>query len=91
MRLKATTLKSIARATRRSATVVVMDMSGSMGRSGLYVHVKRMALAMDGLIRRSIRATFAVRRDVHVREAEGLERDRPADAQAGNDFRSLFA
>jgi uncharacterized protein with von Willebrand factor type A (vWA) domain len=35
----------------KCATVVVMDMSGSMGRSGLYVHVKRMALALDGLIR----------------------------------------
>ena len=29
-----------------------MDMSGSMRYGGLYVHVKRMALAMEGLIRR---------------------------------------
>ncbi|MBA4017968.1 MAG: hypothetical protein C0483_12410 [Pirellula sp.] len=42
----------------KCATVVVMDMSGSMGRSGLYVHVKRMALAMDGLIRREYPGDF---------------------------------
>ena len=42
----------------KCATVVVVDMSGSMGRSGLYVHVKRMALAMDGLIRREYPGDF---------------------------------
>lgn len=42
----------------KCATVVVMDMSGSMGRSGLYVHVKRMALALDGLIRREYPGDF---------------------------------
>jgi len=36
----------------KCATVVLMDMSGSMRYGGLYVHVKRMALALDGLIRR---------------------------------------
>ena len=35
----------------KSATVVVMDMSGSMRYDGQYINVKRMALAMDGLIR----------------------------------------
>lgn len=40
------------RNTPKCATAVIMDMSGSMGRSGLYVNVKRMALALDGLIRR---------------------------------------
>ena len=35
----------------KSATVVVMDMSGSMRYDGQYVNVKRMALALDGLIR----------------------------------------
>ena len=35
----------------KSATVVVMDMSGSMRYGGLYMDVKRMALALDGLIR----------------------------------------
>ncbi|MBN8628718.1 MAG: hypothetical protein J0M17_24875 [Planctomycetes bacterium] len=46
------------RNTPKCATVVVMDMSGSMGRSGLYVHVKRMALALDGLIRREYPGDF---------------------------------
>ncbi len=35
----------------RCATSVVMDMSGSMRYDGQYINVKRMALAMDGLIR----------------------------------------
>ncbi|MEM7311549.1 MAG: hypothetical protein AAF497_00215 [Planctomycetota bacterium] len=35
----------------KCATVVVMDMSGSMRYGGQYVNVKRMALALDGLIR----------------------------------------
>jgi uncharacterized protein with von Willebrand factor type A (vWA) domain len=35
----------------KSATVVIMDMSGSMRYDGQYINVKRMALAMDGLIR----------------------------------------
>ncbi|MBY0585609.1 hypothetical protein K2X85_00425 [bacterium] len=35
----------------KCATVVVMDMSGSMGYDGLYFNVKRMALALEGLIR----------------------------------------
>jgi uncharacterized protein with von Willebrand factor type A (vWA) domain len=34
----------------KCATVVVMDMSGSMRYSGQYIHVKRMALALQGLI-----------------------------------------
>lgn len=35
----------------KCATVVLMDMSGSMRYGGLYVNVKRMGLALDGLIR----------------------------------------
>lgn len=35
----------------KCATTVVMDMSGSMRYSGQYIQVKRMALALDGLIR----------------------------------------
>jgi uncharacterized protein with von Willebrand factor type A (vWA) domain len=34
----------------KCATVIVMDMSGSMRYEGQYIHVKRMALAMHGLI-----------------------------------------
>jgi len=36
----------------KCATVVLLDMSGSMRYNGLYVDVKRMGLALDGLIRR---------------------------------------
>jgi uncharacterized protein with von Willebrand factor type A (vWA) domain len=36
----------------KCASVVLLDMSGSMRYGGLYVHVKRMALALEGLIRR---------------------------------------
>ncbi|MCH2128818.1 MAG: VWA domain-containing protein [Pirellulaceae bacterium] len=35
----------------KCATVVVMDMSGSMRYDGQYINVKRMALALEGLIR----------------------------------------
>jgi len=35
----------------KCATVVAMDMSGSMRYAGQYVHAKRMAIAFDGLIR----------------------------------------
>lgn len=40
------------RNTPKCGTVVLMDMSGSMRYGGQYVHVKRMALALDGLITR---------------------------------------
>ncbi len=36
----------------KCATAVIMDMSGSMRYDGQYINVKRMALALDGLIRR---------------------------------------
>lgn len=36
----------------KCATCVIMDMSGSMHYRGLYMDVKRMALALEGLIRR---------------------------------------
>ncbi|MFO0906201.1 MAG: hypothetical protein U0939_24550 [Pirellulales bacterium] len=39
------------RNTPKCATVVVMDMSGSMRYEGQYINVKRMALALEGLIR----------------------------------------
>ncbi|MGQ9576606.1 MAG: hypothetical protein ACUVUC_14955 [Thermoguttaceae bacterium] len=40
------------RNTPKCASVVVLDMSGSMRYDGLYIDVKRMGLALDGLIRR---------------------------------------
>ncbi len=39
------------RNTPRCATAVIMDMSGSMRYDGQYINVKKMALALDGLIR----------------------------------------
>lgn len=39
------------RNTPKCATAVIMDMSGSMRYDGQYVNVKRMALALEGLIR----------------------------------------
>jgi uncharacterized protein with von Willebrand factor type A (vWA) domain len=39
------------RNTPKCATVVIMDMSGSMRYDGQYINVKRMGLAIDGLIR----------------------------------------
>ena len=40
------------RNTPKCATAVLLDMSGSMRYNGLYVNVKRMGLALDGLVRR---------------------------------------
>ncbi|MEZ6092667.1 MAG: hypothetical protein R3C03_00290 [Pirellulaceae bacterium] len=42
----------------KCATVIIMDMSGSMRYDGQYINVKRMALAMDGLIRREYPGDF---------------------------------
>jgi uncharacterized protein with von Willebrand factor type A (vWA) domain len=42
----------------KCATVVIMDMSGSMRYDGQYAHVKRMALALEGLIRREYPGDF---------------------------------
>ncbi len=42
----------------KCATAVVMDMSGSMRYDGQYIHVKRMALALDGLIRSEFPGDF---------------------------------
>ena len=39
------------RNTPKCATVVIMDMSGSMRYDGQYINAKRMGLALDGLIR----------------------------------------
>jgi uncharacterized protein with von Willebrand factor type A (vWA) domain len=42
----------------KCATVVIMDMSGSMRYDAQYINVKRMALALDGLIRREYPGDF---------------------------------
>lgn len=42
----------------KCATVVIMDMSGSMRHQGQYINVKRMALALQGLISREYPGDF---------------------------------
>ena len=46
------------RNTPKCATVVIMDMSGSMRYAGQYINCKRMGLALDGLIRREYPGDF---------------------------------
>ncbi|MFM8703037.1 MAG: hypothetical protein ACKOHG_04080, partial [Planctomycetia bacterium] len=46
------------RNTPTCATTVVLDMSGSMRYGGLYVNVKRMALALQGLVQREYPGDF---------------------------------
>jgi uncharacterized protein with von Willebrand factor type A (vWA) domain len=46
------------RNTPKCATSVLMDMSGSMRYDGQYINVKRMALALDGLMRREYPGDF---------------------------------
>ena len=46
------------RNTPKCASVVLLDMSGSMRYNGLYVNVKRMGLALEGLIRREYPGDF---------------------------------
>lgn len=46
------------RNTPKCATAVLMDMSGSMRYEGQYINVKRMALALDGLIRKEYPGDF---------------------------------
>jgi uncharacterized protein with von Willebrand factor type A (vWA) domain len=42
----------------KCATSVLMDMSGSMRQAGQYINVKRMGLALDGLIRKEYPGDF---------------------------------
>jgi uncharacterized protein with von Willebrand factor type A (vWA) domain len=42
----------------KCASAVIMDMSGSMRHDGQYINVKRMAIALDGLIRREYPGDF---------------------------------
>ena len=46
------------RNTPKCATAVLMDMSGSMRYAGQYINVKRMGLALEGLIRREYPGDF---------------------------------
>jgi uncharacterized protein with von Willebrand factor type A (vWA) domain len=57
----------------KCATVVIMDMSGSMRYDGQYVHVKRMGLAMNGLIRSQFPGDY-----LHFIEMSTFAKLRPA-------------
>ena len=46
------------RNTPKCATTVVLDMSGSMRHGGLYVNVKRMALALQGIVQKEYPGDF---------------------------------
>ena len=63
----------------KCATSVLMDMSGSMRHDGQYMNAKRMALALDGLIRReypgdflSFIEVFTFAKNRHISEVPGL-------------------
>jgi uncharacterized protein with von Willebrand factor type A (vWA) domain len=63
----------------KAATCVLLDMSGSMRYGGLYINVKRMALALDGLIRKEFPGDYlqfiemySVAKPRHVSEIAGL-------------------
>lgn len=63
----------------RCATAVLMDMSGSMRHDGQYINAKRMALALDGLVRREYPSDFlsfielySFAKPRHISEVPGL-------------------
>lgn len=69
----------ITRNTPKCATAVCMDMSGSMRYAGQYINVKRMALALHGLIRSEYPGDFvdfvevsSLPRRVHISEVPEL-------------------
>ncbi|HLQ46734.1 MAG TPA: hypothetical protein VK137_18465, partial [Planctomycetaceae bacterium] len=63
----------------KCATAVLMDMSGSMRHYGQYINVKRMGLALDGLIRKEYPGDFlqfvemySFAKPVHARDIAAL-------------------
>ena len=56
----------LTRNTPKCATVVCMDMSGSMRYDGQYINVKRMALALHGLIRTEYPGDFLDFVEIHT-------------------------
>ena len=67
------------RNTPKCASVVLLDMSGSMRYDGLYIDVKRMGLALEGLIRREYPGDYlqfvelySFAKPRHVSEIAGL-------------------
>ena len=69
----------LTRNTPKCATAVLLDMSGSMRHAGQYINVKRMALALDGLISKEYPGDFVQFIEIytfakprHVSEIAGL-------------------
>ncbi len=59
---------------------------------GQYINVKRMALALDGLIRSEYPGDYPeLHRDVHVRQSPSSGRNCRSDAQTGDDLRLVRA
>ncbi len=76
------------RNTPKCATAVLLDMSGSMRYDGLYINVKRLGLALDGLVRREYPGDWpALHRGLHLRQAPRARPVAHADAQARYDLR----
>ena len=80
------------RNTPKCATCVLMDMSGSMRYDGQYINVKRMALALEGLIRSEYPGDYLqfIEMYTFAKPVPRGKLDR-ADAQAGDDLRSRRA
>ena len=73
------------RNTPKCATVVIMDMSGSMRYDGQYINVKRMALALEGLIRREYPGDFLQFIEMFTfAQPTSAGQAHRADAQAGH-------
>ena len=80
------------RNTPKCATVVVMDMSGSMRYDAQYINVKRMAMALDGLIRSEYPGDFLRFVEMYTFCKNGCSRrNRESVTKTGHNPRSLGA
>ena len=70
-------------------TVVLLDMSGSMRYDGLYVDVKRMGLALEGLIRREYPGDYLQFVELASFAKPAHQRDRGPAPQTGHDHRPV--
>ena len=73
----------------KCASAVLLDMSGSMRYDGQYINVKRMGLALDGLIRSEYPGDFLQFIEMYTfAKPRHISRNRGADAEAGDALRS---
>lgn len=68
----------LTRNTPKCATVVILDMSGSMRHGGLFINAKRMGLALDGLIRSEYPGDFLRFIEMYTFAKQVLIADLPA-------------